>query len=90
MSKTISSSISNSNFLPNGAFIYGTLTSVEALFAFGVGGIASLVSWEGGKTVKIGRMLINIPETITQNFVSDIFGNPSGWLLDLIMEYFDE
>ena len=56
----------------------------------GVGGISALVSWEGGKIIRIGKLTINVPERIAQNFVSDIFGNPTGWLLDLVMEKFYE
>lgn len=71
----------------NDALVNGALTALEGLFAFGAGGVSALVNWEGGKTIHIGKKAINVPETIAQNFVSDIFGNPSGWLLDLIMEY---
>ena len=70
------------------AFIVATLTAVEGVISFGAGGVSSLVSWDGGKIIRIGKSTINVPEVIAQNFVSDIFGNPSGWLLDLIMEYF--
>ena len=42
------------------------------------------------QTTKNASSLINVPETIMQNFVSDVFGNPTGWLLDIIMEYFYE
>ena len=42
------------------------------------------------QTNKNASSLINVPETIMQNFVSDVFGNPTGWLLDIIMEYFYE
>ena len=80
--------ISGDAWDPRKAFIRGGLTALEGMVAFGAGGVASLVSWEGGKTIRIGKKLINVPETVAQNFVSDIFGNPSGWLLDLIMDYF--
>ena len=66
----------------------GGLTAVEGIVAFGAGGISALVSWKGGKIIRIGKLTINLPERIAQNFVSDIFGNPTGWLLDLIMDYY--
>ena len=80
--------ISGDPWDPKKAFIRGGLTAVEGMVAFGAGGVASLVSWEGGKIIRIGKKLINVQEPIAQNFVSDVFGNPSGWLLDLIMDYF--
>lgn len=70
------------------ALFRGGLTAIEGMVAFGAGGVSSLVNWEGGKTINIGKKAINVPETIAQNFVSDIFGNPTGWLLDLIMDYY--
>ncbi|MBR4274567.1 MAG: RHS repeat-associated core domain-containing protein, partial [Bacilli bacterium] len=70
------------------ALIRGGLTAAQGVVAFGAGGLASLVSWDGGKTIRLGKHLINVSEKVAQNFVSDIFGNPSGWLIDIIMDYF--
>ncbi len=42
------------------------------------------------QTNKNASSLIDAPETIMQNFVLDVFGNPTGWLFDIIMEYFYE
>ena len=58
------------------------MTAVEGVAVYGAGGVSSLVQWEGGKIIHLGKKTFNLQEKIAQQFVSDVFGNPLGWLLD--------
>ena len=72
----------------NEALFSASITALEGVLSFGVSGLSSLITWEDGRMLHIGKISLNLPQTSAQNFVSDIFGNPIGWLLDLLMEYY--
>ena len=63
--------------------------AIEGIVAYGVGGVAKLIEWEGGKIIKTKKLEFNVQEIIASEFASTVFGDPIGWLLDLILNDYE-
>ena len=69
-----------------GALKSGVVLAIANISVFVAGGFSELIEYEGGKIITIGKETINLNEEILKMFVSDVFGNPFGWIIDIFGE----
>ena len=87
-SYAIEMGINNKNMEFVDAMKEGAMALPAGLVSYFAGSLSSFINWEGGKTIRIFKESINVSELIVQNFVGNIFSNPSTWIIDFIKESF--